>query len=226
MDRLISADDIACAIVAACRETGANPIAVASGQGQQHVRTRSEFFAISRARAYAASALHEVFNPEGFAIRVKPSSIAMFVGCTNKYGHDSFLTILAKRRAVGSTPWWDDAAYARVIAAIPPNPHPASFRAEPVPFKNSDLPPIAKAAPSRKIPIGHLEPTGFRPAPGTIAEVLRDDEDDDPVFDLGAAGRLQKSRTGLGPTKSRREMEEDLAAAVRNTAKMTPPPED
>lgn len=105
MTTLPNADDVARAIVAACRETGEDPIKCATEEW--HIR----------ARHYAMHALLHTF-PD-----LQRFAAARLVGCPgsapgfwNKSWHQ-----VAKPHHSGrshSAKWWDEDAYGRVIAAI------------------------------------------------------------------------------------------------------------
>ena len=98
---------VARAIVAACKETGADPVAVASGE-RNRAGTRWDF-KISRARNYAAYALRETHKGCG------TTAIARMVGAGSP---SSYLAVLDHNIRNGKAPWWDAAAVKRVIAAI------------------------------------------------------------------------------------------------------------
>lgn len=238
-----TAREVAAAIVAAARQTGADPIDVASGAERVAGCPTVKAHAIARARAYAARAIDRVFNRAEFGI-ARPA-IARLVGA-NKPSWGAFFSSLDGRQIS----WWDEAVFRRVVDAVMdcepeektqtyPNPRPPAEKPQadqrqaggrvlpticrtlPPPYKDGPLPPVRRAEPSH--PLGHLEPGGYRPAPGTAAKVLEDD-DEEPVFDRGALAS-RKPRT-MPVIKSKREMAEDLARAVRNTAAKTPPPEE
>ena len=76
-----TAYEIAVAIVAAAKETGANPVGVATGTELTRGFPPTDAMKISRARAYAGRAIDRVFNrPE---IAIARSDIARLIG-TNK----------------------------------------------------------------------------------------------------------------------------------------------
>jgi hypothetical protein len=102
-----TADHIAIAIVAACKETGADPEHVAMGA---NTAGRKSNHSIPRARAYAAIALRAVF--EGAAAPM----IARAVGY-NKAATGALAQIDFQFRQ-GLMRWWDDAAFMRVVAAL------------------------------------------------------------------------------------------------------------
>lgn len=103
-----TADQVAAAIVAACRETGADPIAVASGHRDEVRSAPDRKFAISRARAYAALAIREIFKENG------PVAIARWVGSLSPA---CYVTNVDRDRKDGRYRWWDEAAFQRVVAA-------------------------------------------------------------------------------------------------------------
>lgn len=108
-----TADEVARAIVAAARETGADPVAVA--EGERGNRYHPE---VLRCRAYAAIALRSQFED------ARPTSIARMVGIWTPATAYSYLKILDEQRARGFLNWWDDAAFIRVVAAIRPGGTP------------------------------------------------------------------------------------------------------
>ena len=95
---MITANIVARAIVAACRETGEEPIAMVEGRS------------LGRARHYAMHALAHCF-PEA-----QRSILARVVGCKRNPA-SFFVTSLTKIQAK-NMPWWDEVAYARVINAV------------------------------------------------------------------------------------------------------------
>lgn len=104
-----TADEVARAIVAAARETGADPIELASGaRGNRHHPD------ILRARAYAAVALRSQFSD------VDWKTIARVVGVWTPATAYSYLKTLDEQRERGYLDWWSVEAYDRVIQAIRP----------------------------------------------------------------------------------------------------------
>lgn len=110
-----TADQIAAAMVAACKETGENP--------ESFINRDPDM----KARHYAFHALLHHFND--LTLR---SKIAELVGC---YGKSTYFHRASMRYIVGlgpysdrqRAPWWDDEAFDRVINAIPiskPEPQP------------------------------------------------------------------------------------------------------
>lgn len=103
-----TADDVARAIVAACRETGASPLNISEGAGAP----------IIQARHYAIHAIEHCFP--GLPARMYDA----FVGAPGRRGGfyaNSKQTVIQmvtpnRRRAT----WWREEAYARVIKAIQP----------------------------------------------------------------------------------------------------------
>jgi hypothetical protein len=123
-DRFPTADQVATAIVAACRETGAGDnllaaaVAVATGEikGQQWGG-----YIISRARYYAALALDDVFDEAG------PVAIARVAGVKVASSQKSYVRVLRDRLRIGWAKWFDKAVLARVVAAVracPAGPRP------------------------------------------------------------------------------------------------------
>lgn len=101
-----TADIVAVAIVAASRETGANPLRVASGQRDAQIDPMR--YETSRARAYAAMAL-------------KASTGAGVVAIGRMVGSgqpDVYLTGIAKRVATKKHAWWSALAMERVCEAV------------------------------------------------------------------------------------------------------------
>jgi hypothetical protein len=103
-----TANHVAWAIVAACRETGENPLVVA---GDREPR--------SRARHYAFQALKVVF-PD-----VKKERLAFMVGCSGKPEYYAVNSTNGMGRFVGGPHvgerihrFWDEGVFERVIAAI------------------------------------------------------------------------------------------------------------
>lgn len=224
---MISANQVAVALTAACRETGEDPIACAT----------SSLGTSYRARHYAMWALIHVFKGE------KPGYVGALVGAASpgdykrgsQFYNNSRNNALPNRRPGGGG-WWVADAYTRVIEAIEktlpaPTPKPApiiqnSIPATPAPYKHGELPPVANSVPSKEPQaIGTLEPGGFRPAPGTYEKALAEDRDDDSVFDRGSIASKVARRQVYAPPKSKREMADDLRRAVENTAAKTPRPE-
>lgn len=103
-----TADQVATAIVAACRETGADPITVASGNSDDRRATVAHKYAISRARVYAALAIRAVFEENG------PAAIARWVGAGTP---SCYVTNVDRDLKEARLKWWDEAAFKRVIAA-------------------------------------------------------------------------------------------------------------
>lgn len=215
-----TADDVAIAIVAACRETGDDPIDTANGGLGINRST-------NRARHYALHALIHVFP------KANRTDLCRLVGCPGKPGvfWNASWHQVVKPRSPGSllhmASWFDDTAYDRVIRAIeadmtrravapPPKPQP-----EPPPYRP---PPgtVAKVLadePPRAGKLGRLEPNGYRPPAGALDAIL---DDDRPVMD--ASGFAERRHRSWEETKqaSKSGLEEELRRAVENTAKMTP----
>lgn len=226
-----TAFQVATAIVAACRETGEDPVICADQQT-----------ASIRARHYVMWALMHVFQ------EMKPGEAAAACGVNGKpmtFYHNSRYQMIPGKRPGGGG-FWVPEAYARVIAAIektvvaaPPTsihrtpraerePSTAAatptppIPAEPPPLKMGPLPPV-KPIPKHTKWSGTMDRGGLRPTPGTIERVLKDDEDD-AVFDRGTVSATVNRRSAPTP-RGKREMEDDLRRAVQNTAAQTPPPE-
>lgn len=98
-----SADDVAIAIVAACRETGDDPVCVAEG-----------IWSHMKARHYAMHALIHVFP------KASREKIAGYVGGhrPKQFLANSYTAILGTSGKRQRARWWNDEAYDRVIRAI------------------------------------------------------------------------------------------------------------
>lgn len=107
-----TADHIARAIVAAARETGANPLSVASGELDAQGGRAFDGWIRSRARAYAGEALRRLFKDRSM------TDLARFVGVSKQVAGAYFSSLDQRRQRPAGTPWWDDAALARVMAAV------------------------------------------------------------------------------------------------------------
>jgi hypothetical protein len=105
----MTADDIAIAVVTACKATGADPYAVVRGE-DDGFRGPMADYPIGRARCYAAFALHKVFQNDyplalyAKLLGVKPASQSVYVA-----------GLKLKRRL---TSWWQDEIVEKVVAAI------------------------------------------------------------------------------------------------------------
>lgn len=210
---MLTADHVARAIVAACRETGDDPIRTAIGElGTQRPT--------NRARHYAMHALLHVF-PD--LLRFTAARLVGCPGSEKQFWNSSWHQIV-KPRASGLghvANWFDDEAFGRIIDAIglKPESDPLSHveieeeeKVEPPPFRV----PVPCPAPGRP---------PYRPLPDTAAKTLEDDDDGDdrPVFDKGHIAVQRQAGPPVRPSK--RAMYDDLRAAVVNTQKLTPPPD-
>lgn len=201
----MNADDIARAICAAAKETGADPIDLALGNDRTAGYPQASMLKVSRARAYAGRALVKVFD------NVARPTIARLIG-VSRPSQGSFFSSLDGR----PTPWWFEDVFGRVVSAVEagrvrpePETAPAAARSpEPAPQPEWVISPGQRFRGYGRQPIGTLERDGFRPAPGTAEAVLRDDKD---------------HYVSVGPPI---KQDDFLRRAVENTAKMTPPPED
>lgn len=101
----ISPMHVAVAIVAAAKETGADPAKVLCGWPPSGIPL-AERLAHSRARMYAATAIAAVLG-------VREAKAARLVGVSNASAPAYFQTIARNRDS-----WWDAAAYGRVFAAL------------------------------------------------------------------------------------------------------------
>ena len=231
-----TADDIAVAICAACRETGENPIECASG-------------ALSnRGRHYALHALLHVF-PKADKIK-----LCVWVGCPGKpkaFWNASWHQVI-KPRSSGlghMAMWWEDDSYDRVIRAVeanktrravsppiegrrgsvpsevpsprdPPRPEPGPDRAPP-PYRP---PPgtiekvLRQDRPASRL--GTRDASGYRPPPDAIARIL--DDDDRPVIDRSGTFSARKTREQPRLT-DKAELRRALAEAAANTANIKTP---
>lgn len=111
-----SSDDVAVAIVAACRETGEDPIICASRETGN-----------IRARHYAMHALCHVFAG------LTPAEAARAVGCV---GNPGTVFAVSKVKCFRAAGWWNERAYCRIVFAIqegkvPPPEPPPYFPPEP-----------------------------------------------------------------------------------------------
>lgn len=111
---LPSADHIAAAIVAACRETGDSPFDVVNGVMRRGPGEKSV-----RGRHYAMHALREVFPDLG------KSKAAWFVGAPRQnlsgFYNNSFnciAKVVDRRTGRRVANWWKEEGYQRVILAI------------------------------------------------------------------------------------------------------------
>lgn len=207
----LTAEHVARALVAACRETSEDPVLVAS-------REPGAF----RSRHYAMWALLQVF-PD-----LSPKAAAQFVGCPGQpmaFYHNSRYQAAPGRPGGGK--WWNAGTYERVIAAI--DSHAPPLPPEPPPFKAGPLPPARKMVKPiseqerRAARLGTLDENGgYRPPPGTASHVLEDDRDDRPVFDRGriGVGAMKPRDHHAQSPVSKQTLRDQLRDAVANTAKM------
>jgi hypothetical protein len=101
-DLFPTAHQVALAIVAACRETGADPLKI------EYVGDQAR----GRARLYAAVALRELFSsPDPGA----PGNVSFSRMCG---GNKNMLTLFDNQQRRGGNPWWDYYALERVRAAV------------------------------------------------------------------------------------------------------------
>lgn len=215
MNEIPTADDVAIAIVTACRETGEDPI--------ETIQRRMGV----KARHYALHALLHVFP------KLSRVSAASMVGCPGKPG--AFLTNswnqVVRPYRNGANPhmakWFDDKAYDRVIRAIEAgrsedaadvsvaeeriaelDAHPerlvvveAPVRVEPKPYKPGPLP----------------SASGYRPPADTIRRILEED-DSRPVFDRGKERVVRPPQPKAGSSKQ--GLRDMLADAAKRTAEI------
>lgn len=110
---LPDADAVARAVVAACRETGADPEAVMAGERAGHGWSRDDIWPVSRARAYAAWALVCVFT------HCERRVIGRLVGSNSPSALICNIDYNLRNRKFK---WWNDGAFRRVVAAIKNEP--------------------------------------------------------------------------------------------------------
>jgi hypothetical protein len=199
--RAPSANEIAWAIVAACHETGDDPIKVATG-----IMTGGSGRPSVRARHYALHALLLVF-PD--LAREKASS---FVGAPGKpmaFYHNSYNSVAkvvgAKGRRFAN--WWDETGFLRVVEAIrAAAPKPATAGGDML---------DSSPAPAKEKAIAECPPRVCVPKRG-IPEVER-------IFKTPQYERDAYKPASGGFLGSR---DSSLREAVLNTQRMTPPPEE
>jgi hypothetical protein len=125
------ADDVATAIVTACRITGEDPLFV--GGGGRY--TGGKHSTHNRARHYAMHALRAVFP------HVSHVNLARMVGCPGYGGHFWHNSVVAVAHPTGTgkirASWWSTEAYQSVVDAVKAiQPH----EPEPKPVTAPDLP--------------------------------------------------------------------------------------
>lgn len=103
-----TADTIAVAIIAAAKETGADPIDVAVGV-LATAGIHSGKIAVSRARAYAALALRAVLD------NVPSKSIATWVASGSPAVYIGSIDFQIRNKQLK---WWDNNAFMRVVEAV------------------------------------------------------------------------------------------------------------
>ncbi len=208
-----TADDIAIAIVAACRETGEDPVACVSKSYN------------IRARHYALWALVSFFHPE---TQDEKDQLARLVGAPGKphqFWGNSAQVYRPGCRLRGRA-WWDAAQFSRVVNTLrdaldardAPVNEPPPYRPPPDAYAK-ELADEEKPAP----PLGRMERDGYRPPADTIRKILEEDEPDSrPVMDRGGTFSGPKPREWPQP-KKKVDLQEELRQAVANTAKMPLP---
>lgn len=186
---MVTADHVARAIVAACRETAEDPVVVASGQPGAF-----------RSRHYAMWALLHVFQD------MKPTVAAALVGAPYKPGafyYNSRASALPSAGRPGGGNWWNAGTYQRVIEAIGsdeplPAPEPPPYRPAPPP-----KPPLARAA---------------KLGTSDTAKAVMDDDDDRPIFDRGSIGaKKQREHPVEGKRTLYDELRAAVANTVKMT---------
>lgn len=154
-----TADDVARAIIGACKETGGDPIAVAQGVGGRHPK----FYPHTRARIYAAFALKKAF-PD-----VPQTTIARL--CQTQGDATAFFSQAAANARSGRANWFSDAAIDRVVARM------GGYSA-PVPIPAAPRPPVQREAPNKNPRTGRFVPApapalGKRAVYDMLAEAVR-----------------------------------------------------
>lgn len=198
---LPTADDVAVAIAAACRETGEDIRDFGpNGKGA------------TCARHYALHALIHVFPK---AAKFKLCEFVLCPGKPVSYWSVSWNVVNGKHPAL----WFKPEAYDRVIRAIEADrtrravaqQKPAVARpAEPLPYR----------PPTPHPKLGTRDANGYRPPASAIVEELEDElAADRPVFDRSVAGGFRKPRQDTF-VSSRRAVEEELRQAAANTSRM------
>jgi hypothetical protein len=132
---MLSADEIAVAIIAACDETGADPVDVARGHRPTDADQRRK---ITRARYYAAFALYEHFPA------LSASSVGRMVGSA---APDSLISNINRQLAEGSLKWWSKPVLARVCGAIERHQWNARVDRPAPPPKQDTAPPASVGRP-------------------------------------------------------------------------------
>jgi hypothetical protein len=193
-----TADEVAVAIVAASRETGADPIRVASGDnlgGHGHVD-------VSRARAYAAMTLRAKTKASSAAI-----SRAIGSGSPGVY-----LSSLKRGVANKSLSWWSAEAFQRVLGAV------AAFQAT-MPPPEPENAPSKPAGPPRQRPDDEAilpdQCEGGLEIKTSYERVIAEETLDVPPF--------IPARPPRPVTLGKRALLEELRRAVENTARMGTP---
>jgi hypothetical protein len=209
-----SADDVAIAVIAACRETGGDPLMIDSGDNMN----------TNRARHFALHALVHVFPK---ADRFK---LCAWVGAVKPraFWQQSWHQV-AKPTQNGRAHmavWFQDGPYDRVIRAIEadrtrrniaPVAQPPPYRPPPGTIEKV----LAEASPARPQDLGKVDHSGYRPPAGTIERVLREELEARPVFDRG--GKFSERKPKDPPPKKKVDMQEELRRAIVNTAKLQGP---
>lgn len=201
-----SADDVARAIIAACRETGGDPLLCAGAKRG----ARGQIEGIARARHYALHALSAVF-PD-----VPKVDLARMVGCMGKpqyFWKNSMLNVFRPRagRPHGAV-WFAPAALARVVAAVRTQLALAERMVEVSAY-------VAVAPPPDAVSIPRGRPAPLRP---TVADALSEAVASGSVFDRGRFGREKLPRPAP-VLSSKAALREELRRAAENTARMPKP---
>jgi len=104
---VMTAEDVACALVAASKETGADPVVVAMGVTNIGGGKGGDF-SIAHARAYAALALAQVFPESG------NDKVSRAVGAKS----GAYVRQIEAQLGRSNLAWWDCEAFARVREAL------------------------------------------------------------------------------------------------------------
>jgi hypothetical protein len=221
-DRFPTADQVATAIVAACRETGGDPVAVLRGDSSKEAGGRNNY-PTPHARMYAALALAAVFDGWGSS-----TAIARMVGVVNPRSQSNYLAVIRDNQKNGVLRWFDQAALERVKAAVracpsgPAPPQPPGGNAKPAPAGPSKRPvPVTTRAQQHRrgcpdcgsTSDGHAITCRWHPAVAA-RQVERAIEGRDRFDGLGAQEHMPASR------ENKQALRDMLAEAAANTARM------
>ena len=202
---MVTADEVARAIVAACKETGEDPVVCLGG------------YVMIRARHYAMHALAHHHQD------AKRSDLARFCGAPGK--PEKFWDNSRRMVLTNKPHWWSEEAYGRVVAALSKNPTAKVVEKTDIPpLKMGPLPPVKPEPPKAKPEPARLESGGFRPASDTYEKEIESRRgrkvgkftsvftpiNADFNYDIALGRRASE----------RRECRDILAEAAANTAKL------